>query len=147
MKLSSALPLTTLLGLAACGGADTPAPDVPPQNAFTGTVTVSGALPAGTGNCLATSQVVFSTNTVDTHSVPIIGGGCVAFINGDTAAHRVANNAFSACNELTGGTTIAAGNTFLAGPFNGPKTCYWMDTTHAPPPTGGGTGGGGTGGY
>jgi hypothetical protein len=143
MKLARSFPLTTLLGLAACGGGDPPAAALgPPQNAFTGTVTISGTLPAATTNCLATSQVVFTATTVDLHSVPISAGGCVAFLNSDTSAHRVANNSTSACNELTGGTTIAAGNTFLAGPFTGPKTCHWQDTLN-PPAAGGGGGGGG----
>jgi hypothetical protein len=147
MMLSRSLPLTALLGLAACGGGDTPvAVAGPPQNAFTGTVTISGTIPAGTTNCLATSQVVFTATAVDLHSVPITAGGCVAFLNSDTSAHRVANNSTSACNELTGAATIAAGNTFLAGPFTGPKSCHWQDALNPPPVTGGGTGGG-TGGY
>ena len=144
MRIGIAIPLSAVLGLAACGGSDAP-PSGPPLNAFTGVIFVSGTMPTGTTNCLTTSQVVFTATTVDTHTVPINAGDCVAFFNNDASAHRVANNSQSSCNELTSGTTIAAGNTFAAGPFTGPKSCGWQDTTH--PPTTGGGGGGGGGGY
>jgi hypothetical protein len=142
MKLLHALPISTLLGLAACGGADPAPAAVLPQNAFTGTITVNGTMAAGNTNCLTTSSpVVFTSSAVDRHAVTIDAGGCVAFLNNDTAMHRVANNSMSSCSELTGGTTIAAGNTFLAGPFAGPKTCHWQDLANPPPAPGGGGGG------
>jgi len=144
MTIGRSLALTTLFGLAACGGgSDPPASTGIPQNAFTGTVTVTGSMPAGTTNCLTTTPVVFTSTAVDLHAVAITAGGCVAFVNDDTAVHQVANNAQSSCNELTGGGPIAAGNTLAAGPFTGPKTCHWLDTTHPPVVAGGGGGGGG----
>jgi hypothetical protein len=142
MIIRRSLALTTLLGLAACGGSDPPAAAGIPQNAFTGTVTVTGTMPAGTTTCLTTTPVVFTSTAVDLHAVAITAGGCVAFVNGDTAVHQVANNAQSSCNELTGGGPIAAGNTLSAGPFTGPKTCNWLDTTRPPVAAGGGGGGG-----
>jgi hypothetical protein len=141
MKLVRALPISTLLGLAACGGADPAPPAVLPQNAFTGTITVNGTMAAGNTNCLTTSlPVVFTSTEASRHAVTIDAGGCVPFDNSDTAVHRVANNRLSSCQELTGGTTIAAGNTFLAGPFAGPKTCHWQDLANPPPAPGGGGG-------
>jgi len=78
--------------------------------------------------------VVFTSTTVDRHTVTVGAGGRVALLDNDTADHRVANDGLSACSELTGGTTNAAGTTFQAGPFTGPKTCDWQDLTNPPTP-------------
>jgi hypothetical protein len=145
MRIGPALPLSALLGLAACGGSDPPASG-PPQNAFTGTIQVSGPMPAGTTTCLTSAQVVFSDLTVDTHTVTVGGGGCVTFLNGGTTAHRVASNVAASCSELNSAAGIAAGNSYSTVPLDGPRTCYWKDTAHEPAAPGGGGGGGG-GGY
>ena len=142
MTMGRSFALTTWLGLAACGGASDPPAAGPLQNAFTGTITVTGTMPAGTTNCLTTSPVVFTSTAVDLHAVAVGAGGCVAFVNSDTSQHRVANNTGSTCSELSGLNPIAAGNTLAVGPFTGAKSCYWQDTIH-PPTTGGGGGGGG----
>lgn len=141
MKLTRALPLSTLLGLAACGGADKAVTGVP-QNAFTGSITVSGPMPAGTTSCLATAHVVITAAGATPHSVPVAGGDCVEFLNSDTAVHKIAPNTVGGCAELGSTSSISAGNTFTTVPLAGPRTCNWMDAFN-PPPAGGGGGGGG----
>jgi len=141
MTTTRILKLTALLGLAACGGGSDPPAAGPPQNAFTGTITVTGTMPAGTSNCLTTSPVVFTATAVDLHAVAIGAGGCVAFVNNDASQHRVANNTGSTCSELTGLNPIAAGNTLAVGPFTTAKSCNWQDTIHPPTSAGGGGGG------
>ena len=44
MRIAPCLPLSALLGLAACGGASDPPNLSPPLNAFTGTIVVSGKI-------------------------------------------------------------------------------------------------------
>jgi len=136
------LPLSALLGLAACGGSSDPPPVIigPTLNAFTGTLSISSALPAGTTTCVTNAQVAFAATGVDLHTVTVPGGGCLTFINNDVAAHQVANNT-SSCAEFNGAGVIAAGNSFTTVPLGGPKTCFWKDTFN-PPPVGGGGGGG-----
>jgi plastocyanin len=140
MRFARSLPLSALLGLAACGGTDTPAAGVP-QNAFTGAITVSGPMPASTTNCLATSRVVITATGVAPHTVPVAGGDCVEFLNSDTAVHKIAPNTVGGCAELRSTSSISAGNTFTTVPLAGPRTCNWMDSFN-PPPAGGGGGGG-----
>ena len=144
MKLPRPLPLAALLGLAACGGAS-PASTGVPQNAFTGTFTVGTAMPVGTTNCLATAEVVITAAGVAPHAVTVAGGGCVVFLNNDSAAHKIASNSVGGCTELAFPSSISAGGNVITVPLAGPRNCNWEDSFN-PPPVGGGGGGGG-GGY
>jgi len=138
--------LAGLAVLAACGGGPSDGPGGPAVNAFTGTVAVTSALPAGTTTCQGTNQVVTflpSGAGTDLHSVSVAGGGCVLFHNGDAAPHRpAARSADPGCAGLNAPAVLAAGADHLAGPLGGagPQACDWQDLNN--PPGGGGGGGG-----
>jgi plastocyanin len=143
MSRARHLTLAAALGVAACGGGNSSTPTAGvPQNAFTGTITISSAMPAGTTNCLATSPVVISATGAAPHTVTVAGGDCVAFQNTDTAAHHIISNSVGGCAELSALAAVAGGNTITTAPLGGPKACNWEDAFN-PPPVGGGGGGGG----
>jgi hypothetical protein len=130
--------LFCLSGLAACGGSSGGGGGLA-LNAFTGTLTISGALPAGTTACLTTHTVTFTAAGADLHSVDAAGGDCLAFTNSDTAQHQPAGRV-AACSALNG-PALGTGATFTTAPLSGPLSCPWEDALN--PPTSGGGGGGG----
>ena len=137
MTRSTALVFGGLLLTAACGGGGGGGGNN--GLAFAGTLTVSSALPSGVTTCQATSQVKFTAAGADVHTLSIPGGDCVEFVNNDTAHHQPASVPTAPCPELNGAPSLAAGGTFTAGPFNGPKACQWEDALN-PVPAGGGSG-------
>lgn len=127
-----------LFGLAACGGPG--AGGGPSVNAFTGTVSVTSALPAGTTTCAAVQTVTFTAGGASVHTVSIPGGGCVAFVNNDAADHQPATRASNPCPALDAPGPLHAGATFTTAPLGasaGAQTCDWQDLLN-PPGSGGG---------
>jgi hypothetical protein len=135
------LALAAMLGLGGCGGGSPAAPGAPPQNAFTGTLVITSALPSGTTTCQGTQTVTFTASGATPHLITVAGGDCVSFLNSDTAAHRPAQNGTSGCPELDAAASLAAGASFPTPPLGGPRTCYWRDALN-PPAAGGGGGAG-----
>jgi len=143
--MTTRIALLGLLALSACGGgSNMSGGGAPATNAFTGTVTVTSALAAGTTTCQGANQVVRFKALgagADVHTVTVAGGGCIQFQNDDAAPHQVAARAATAgCAGLNApGATPAAGS-YVAGPLGsaaGPVTCDWMDAL-TPPGNGGG---------
>ena len=135
MRIVAMLALTGVLGLVGCGG-PSPKPAGPPTNAFTGTLTITSALPAGTTTCLATHTVTFSSMGVSVQVVSAAGGDCLTFTNADTASHQPASIGSPICAELDAPAPLTQGQSFTTAPLGGPKTCHWEDLLN--PPTGGG---------
>lgn len=134
MKFASLLVAAGALGLAACGGSSTNTGPV--ANPFLGTLTITGALPAGTTNCLATHTVTFSSMGVSVQAVSAAGGDCLSFTNADTASHQPASIGSPVCAELDAPAPLTQGQSFTTAPLGGPKTCHWEDALN--PPSGGG---------
>lgn len=131
-----------LAALAACGGGGDGAPGGggPLLNRFTGTVTVSSALPAGTTSCVGTPvPVTFTATGVSTFTAVVPGGGCVIFTNGDTAPHQPATRNPNPCAALNAPAALATGQSFTTAPLGsaaGAQACDWQDALN--PPTAGG---------
>ncbi len=132
--------LWTLL-LAACGGAgEAGGPAGPAVNRYTGTITVTSALPAGTTSCVTTQTVTFSAAGVSTFAVTVPGGGCVTFTNSDTAQHQPATRDTNPCTALNAPAALATAQSFTTAPLGsgqGPQTCDWQDALNPPTPGGG----------
>ncbi|MBI5069953.1 MAG: hypothetical protein HZB56_17095 [Deltaproteobacteria bacterium] len=133
--------------LAACGGGgDSPAGGGgQTTNIYTGTITVTSAMAAGTTSCQGTTAVVrfkAAGGGADIHSVTVAGGGCVQFVNDDGADHRVAGrSATTGCGGLNAPAATPAGQSYTAGPLGaaaGPITCDWQDSLNPPGAGGGG---------
>lgn len=139
--MTTRLALLGLAALAACGGSDS-APGgggTPLLNRYTGTITVSSALPAGTGSCVTTQTVSFNAAGVSTFQVTVPGGGCVTFTNSDTAPHQPATRNPNPCAALNAPAALAAGQSFTTAPLGsaaGAQACDWQDALN--PPTAGG---------
>jgi hypothetical protein len=138
--------LGTLL-LAACGGGgnDPPPGGGPAVNAYTGTVTVTSAMAAGTTTCQGTTAVVrfkAAGAGADLHTVSVPGGGCVQFINDDGAPHHVGGrSATPGCGGLNAPAATPAGQSYTTGPLGaatGPVACDWQDNLNPPGAGGGG---------
>jgi hypothetical protein len=143
MKTAPPLLVIFVLGLAGCGGPSHAATVTGlPTNAFTGTLSISSALPASTTTCLATHTVSITAAGASLHNVGAAGGDCLAFVNDDTADHQPATYGSPACPELDAPAALVPGGTFTTAPLSGPKTCHWEDSLN-PPSSGGGGGGGG----
>jgi hypothetical protein len=141
MRLFSRIAIAGLAGLAACGGGSggggSPMPGV---NAFTGSISVTSALPAG-ATCPpgATHTVTFNDGGVSTQQVTIPGGDCVTFTNSGMNPHRPATQAVNACPLLNAPSALSNGQSFTTQPLgaaSGTQTCSWMDANN--PPAGGG---------
>ena len=138
--------LLSLCALAACGGSSPdPGGGAPATNVYSGTVSVTGALAAGTTTCQGTAQVVTfkpAAAGADVHTVTVPGGGCVQFVNADGAAHQpAARTATVGCTALNAPAALANGGSFTTGPLgagSGPVSCDWIDALN--PPGGGGGG-------
>lgn len=133
--------LVGLVGLAACGGGygGGGGGGGSAINAFTGTISVTSALPAGTTSCAATTIVTFTAGGANIHQVSIAGGGCVQFMNGDSADHQPASRASNPCAALNAPAPLHAGQTYTTPPLgaaSGMQTCDWEDLLN--PPGGGG---------
>jgi hypothetical protein len=138
MRAGTLLGFAGVLGLVGCGG-PTPPPAANLQNAFTGTLTITGAIPPGTTTCLATHVVTLGATGADLHLVTAGGGDCVTFMNGDpVASHQPASIGTPACPELDAPGPRAPGVPFTTHPLAGPKTCLWQDLLN--PPTAGAPG-------
>ncbi|HEY7725703.1 MAG TPA: hypothetical protein VH880_10230 [Anaeromyxobacteraceae bacterium] len=129
--------LACLAGSAACGSSESGGGVA--INAFTGTVEITGALPAG-ATCVSTQTVTFSNTATDIHLLTVPGGGCVRFFNGSTTDHWPSANPANGCTEMNAPARLTPGSEFITPRLGGPKTCYWMDGLN--PPGGGGGGGG-----
>jgi hypothetical protein len=144
MKIRTSVVVLGLGVLAGCGGGGGGGGTTgPATNAFTGTLSITSAKPAGTVACAGAHTVTFTSAGASVHVVGLAGGDCLVFTNGDTASHQPASIGSPACPELDG-PTLAQGGAFTSAPLDGPKDCHWQDSLN--PPTAGG-GGGGTGGY
>jgi hypothetical protein len=133
--------LAALAALAACGGTMSSGSSGPLQNAFTGTITVTSALPAGTTTCGTTQTVTFTAGGANVHSVSVPGGGCVTFMNSDTADHWPATQASNPCAAANAPAQLHSGQSFTTQPLGaatGMQTCDWEDLLN--PPTSGGGG-------
>lgn len=137
MTLAQRLAVGGVLFLSACGGGGGGGGGVAPV-AFAGTLNVSSALPAGTTTCQATTVVTFTADGADVHAVTLAGGGCLQFVNADTAPHRPAAFGDTPCTELDG-PSLAKDATYTTPPLDGPRACTWQDALH-PLPAGGGGG-------
>jgi hypothetical protein len=137
MKIGSMLVAAGLLVLVGCGGSSSSSSGTPPINAFTGTLTITSALPMGTTACSATQTVTFTAAGASVHTVTAAGGDCLTFMNSDTASHRPASNG-PGCPELDAASSLTQGQSFTTPPLAGPKTCYWEDALN--PPSSGGAG-------
>jgi hypothetical protein len=134
MRIEVMLAVTGMLGLAGCGGAS-PKPNGPATNAFTGTLSITSALPAGTTTCQTPHTVTFTSVAVNVHTVSAAGGDCVEFVNSDTVgSHQPASIGSPACPELDAPGPLAPGATFTTAPLGGPKTCNWEDSLNPPTP-------------
>jgi len=133
--------LLCLAAAAACGdGAPQAGTAGPLLNRYTGTITVSSALPGGTSSCVTTQTVVFSATGVSTFQVSVPGGGCVTFTNSDTAQHRPATRNPNPCPALNSPAALATSQVFTTAPLgntSGPQTCDWEDALNPPTPGGG----------
>jgi hypothetical protein len=141
MRTALSLAAAGVLGLLGCGGPSHAATGLP-TNAFTGTLSISSALPASTTTCLATRTVSITAAGASVHAVGAAGGECLVFVNDDTANHQPATYGSPACPELDAPAALLPGGTFTTAPLSGPKTCSWEDSLN-PPSSGGGGGGGG----
>jgi hypothetical protein len=122
-----------LVGLVGCGGSMS-SPPAPTTNALTGTLTITGALPAGAA-CLPTNThtVTFSAGKVSPNAVSAAGGDCLTFINSDTVAHQPASIGSPACPELDAPGPLVNGQPpFTTLPLAGTKTCRWQDLLNPP---------------
>jgi hypothetical protein len=133
MKHLTSLLLGGLL-LSACGAGANDGGN--PGFAFAGTLGVTSPLPAGTTTCQATTLVTFSNMGADIHIVSLAGGGCLEFLNTDTAPHRPASFGATVCPELNG-PSLATSARYTTPPLNGPVTCQWQDALTPLPPGGG----------
>jgi len=148
MKTTRATIITAgLAALAACGATKSDAGAGSGQNQYTGTITITGALPVGTTACQGTTVVRFVAGGGEAtpHAVPVVGGGCVQFLNQDAAPHRPAPRTTNACAALNGAAVggLLTGESFTTAPLGSAaasQTCDWMDSLN-PPGTGGGGGG------
>jgi len=139
MRLWQWIAAVGLAGLAACGGPAAGGGGAG-VNAFTGTITVTSALPAGTTTCASTQTVTFTAAGADIHAVSIAGGGCIKFTNGDTADHQPAARASNPCPALDAPGPLHGGASFTTQPLgaaSGMETCDWQDLLN-PPGSGGG---------
>jgi len=136
MRIDVLLAVAGVLGLIGCGGTSSPSAMGPPTNAFTGTLSITSALPTGTTTCLATHTVSFTAAGANLHTVSAAGGECLAFTNNDTVNHQPASNGAVACPQLDDSVSLTPGQTFTTTPLGGPMTCYWKDLLN-PPTTGG----------
>jgi hypothetical protein len=133
MRAGPLLAIVGTLSLGGCGGSSSSAgPMPPPQNAFTGTLSVTTALPAGTTACLATHLVVYTATGATPHAVSAAGGDCITFRNDDTANHQVAAVGTSACLQLVASGLLAPGGSVSSAPLTGPKSCPWEDLLNPP---------------
>lgn len=137
MRIASSI--SALLLAAGCGGSPSSSGGST-VNAFTGTVGITGAVPAGATTCVSTKIVHFSSAGADVHTVSVPGGGCVQFVNDDVAGqHQPAANSTNPCPELNAPGPLGAGQSFTTPLLGGPKTCDWQDVLN-PPGSGGGGG-------
>jgi len=138
--MNTRIALLGLGALCACGGSDSaPGGGGALLNRYTGTVTVSSALPTGTTACVTTQTVTFNAAGVSTFQVTVPGGGCVTFTNGDTAPHQPATRNPNPCAALNAPAALAASQSFTTAPLGsatGAQTCDWQDALN--PPTAGG---------
>ncbi|HEY6098226.1 MAG TPA: hypothetical protein VIW03_02270 [Anaeromyxobacter sp.] len=143
MTTASRLSAAGLLAIAACGGGTSSGGGGVPINAFTGTLTITSALPPTAPPCTPTNTktVTFTAGGADVHQVTVAGGDCVQFVNADAAGHQPASIGTPACPELNAPTVLVMNQPpYTTPPLNGPKTCNWQDALNPP-------GGGGGGGY
>src|SRR5574342_35620 len=120
MKIVAPLALSCLAGLWACGSSSSGGGGGLLQNAFTGTVTISSALPAGATCTPATTHVVTFRAAgagTDVHTVMAAGGDCVKFTNSDTAMHRPGPNPPTGCAQMTAPAALSAGQSYTTVPL------------------------------
>jgi hypothetical protein len=131
MRTGALLAVVGTLALGGCGGSSS-SPTASQQNAFTGTLSVTTALPAGTTACVATHLVVFTAAGATPHLVSAAGGDCITFRNDDVASHQVAAMGATPCLELVASGLLAPGGSVSSAPLTGPKTCLWEDLLNPP---------------
>ena len=133
MRAGPLLAVVGTLLLGGCGGSSSsPNPMPIPQNAFTGTLSVTTGLPAGTTACVATHLVVFTAAGASPHLVTAAGGDCVTFRNDDVANHQVAAMGTDPCLQLGAPGLLAPGSSVSTAPLTGPKSCPWEDLLNPP---------------
>lgn len=143
MSTTRASILPGLLLLAACGGGGADGGGGPALNAFTGTITVSSARPAGVTTCQGAPAVVRFTaggGEALPHDPTVAGGGCVQFVNDDAAPHQPAPRGVG-CIGLAAPAPLGTGQSFTTGPLGssaGATTCDWQDALNPPVAGGGG---------
>lgn len=132
--------LGCLAGLAACGGGSSGGGGGGTgTNAFTGTITVDTAKPAGTTTCLSTHTVTFTAAGATPQAVTVHGGECVQFTSAGGNHQPAPSPVSNTCTELNGSPILMAGDSFTTTPLgaaSGTQLCDWYDTQN--PPTGGG---------
>jgi hypothetical protein len=135
MRIGTMFAVASLAALASCGGS-TAGGTGAAVNAFTGSLKISSALPAGMTTCGSTQTVVFTAGGANVHDLTLAGGDCLKFTNNDTAPHQPAAGAGNPCLELNAPGPLAQSQSFTTVPLSGPKDCNWMDALN--PPGGGG---------